>query len=376
MNAQSHLQSFGWLGPGHALNSHVHNSKRPGRGGLGLTKPLLLAHKKDNSGLGRKAANLQPDGGEWWLKGFESTLKGINGDASAREQIKRTPREEKHGGLYSFFVSGGRMGGTLEINAHSETSTVVLEKKSKKRKSVAISTDTSPTVPTNVRPPADSVPSTDDPVSDFQSAVSYLSARDPARRPKYKSKKHDREPEEQFSVATAYFSARNQDDEKRKKDRRAKMRGRTSDGNLITLYANGESEGRQNEETASRKKTKKEKSEDQGEANGPSHVANDTEARTYRKWAELVNGTKHHEGGNAVADSSVSDPEDREARAVEKAARRARKEERRRRRAEKEVRASTLEVGLGNGVPIANPVSVEEGHSSKKKKKTKRRSGE
>ena len=69
MNAEAHLISLGWAGPGNALNSHIKAHK--GRGGLGLTKPLLVSQKKNTFGIGKKVHE-PASGNDWWLKGFEN----------------------------------------------------------------------------------------------------------------------------------------------------------------------------------------------------------------------------------------------------------------------------------------------------------------
>ena len=153
MDAKSHLQSLGWLGPGHALNSHLTSHK--GRGGLGLTKPLLISQKKNSFGVGKKAHE-PPKGNEWWLKGFENALKGVGTDgsksASAATSGTATPNlagnastyQGKHQGLYGFFVRGEKLEGTLgeEEDATSSRPSEEKRRKSRKRKSDAL--DSSP----------------------------------------------------------------------------------------------------------------------------------------------------------------------------------------------------------------------------------------
>lgn len=126
MDAHAHLISLGWAGPGHALDSRPYKQK--GHRGLaydpsqaatntgnGLVKPLLISQRKGNLGIGKKAHEPQA-GNEWWLKGFESALGNIGKSESERSSGTSTPVVHlagKHGGLYSFFVKGQNMEGTI-----------------------------------------------------------------------------------------------------------------------------------------------------------------------------------------------------------------------------------------------------------------------
>lgn len=162
LNASAHLQSLGWAGPGHPLNSHKKGSSRAGlaydpsspsttkssssssyfaSGGNGLIKPLLVSKKSDNLGLGRRPAAHEPQrGNEWWLKGFEAALAGT-GTGSVGTAKKKTADEElqrsvnvqagRFGGLYGFFVRGETVGGTIGSDAEEELKT----KRGRKRKS-------------------------------------------------------------------------------------------------------------------------------------------------------------------------------------------------------------------------------------------------
>ena len=44
MNAEAYLRKQGWQGAGHSLDGE----------GRGIAKPLLIAHKQDQLGLGKK----------------------------------------------------------------------------------------------------------------------------------------------------------------------------------------------------------------------------------------------------------------------------------------------------------------------------------
>ncbi|KAJ6001324.1 hypothetical protein N7522_006551 [Penicillium canescens] len=76
MDAQAYLIRHGWSGPGNPLQPNT----RPGpHGGLGLTRPILVARKANNHGVGKKTTKDPTN--QWWLRGFEDALKGV-GDES------------------------------------------------------------------------------------------------------------------------------------------------------------------------------------------------------------------------------------------------------------------------------------------------------
>ena len=141
MNAESHLRALGWLGPGHPLHPQSYNSrhnqkgsrrgldydpntKNPAQGINGLIRPILASKKDDTLGLGRRKHE-PAAGGEWWVKGFEKALGEVGKSGSERSSGVVTPvgggvggevvdGGGKFGALYSFFVSGGEMAGTVE----------------------------------------------------------------------------------------------------------------------------------------------------------------------------------------------------------------------------------------------------------------------
>lgn len=132
MDAHAHLLSLGWAGPGHALDSKPYKQK--GHRGLaydpsqassntgnGLVKPLLVSQRKGRLGIGKKSHE-PPAGNEWWLKGFESALGNIGKSESERSSGASTPvpypnlNGRKHSGLYSFFIKGQEMAGTIGEN--------------------------------------------------------------------------------------------------------------------------------------------------------------------------------------------------------------------------------------------------------------------
>ena len=66
MNAEAYLRKQGWQGSGHSLDGE----------GRGIKKPLLIAHKQDQLGLGKKKAAYTTDD-QWWMRAFDASLKSI-----------------------------------------------------------------------------------------------------------------------------------------------------------------------------------------------------------------------------------------------------------------------------------------------------------
>ncbi|CAI7655335.1 unnamed protein product [Penicillium bialowiezense] len=107
MDAHAYLIKHGWSGPGNPLNPN----QRPGlHGGLGLTRPILVARKSNNHGVGKKTTKDATN--QWWLRGFEDALKGVGEETheanSAREGNALTSE------LYRHFVRGSGLAGTLD----------------------------------------------------------------------------------------------------------------------------------------------------------------------------------------------------------------------------------------------------------------------
>lgn len=101
MDAYAYLVRHGWSGTGNPLNPD-----RAGvRGGLGLTKPLLVARRTGNSGVG-KTTTKDPTN-QWWLRGFEDALKGIGQADSGQGQGQVGKGNALTSELYRFFVRGG-----------------------------------------------------------------------------------------------------------------------------------------------------------------------------------------------------------------------------------------------------------------------------
>ncbi|KKF97225.1 hypothetical protein CFO_g350 [Ceratocystis platani] len=95
MNAHAILTSHGWRGTGHTL--HAHNDQ------IGIAKPLLVKHKKDNSGLG--TSNIVSD--QWWLSAIDEQLKGLDTTSGKPVQTVKTGmigRLDRRVQRYSFDV--------------------------------------------------------------------------------------------------------------------------------------------------------------------------------------------------------------------------------------------------------------------------------
>ena len=118
MDTAAYLASQGWAGHGHAL----HYS------GRGIIKPIAVAQKNNVLGVGKKKHDAHAD--QWWARAFDETLKGINatkdGATGTTEGLVVTGAAKQAGskmrggvhsvgnGLYSCFVRGEGLGGTLE----------------------------------------------------------------------------------------------------------------------------------------------------------------------------------------------------------------------------------------------------------------------
>ena len=118
MDTAAYLTSQGWAGHGHAL----HHS------GCGIIKPIAVAQKNNVLGVGKKKHDVHAD--QWWARAFDETLKGINatkdGATGTTEGLVITGAAKQAGskmrcrvhsvgyGLYSCFVKGEGLGGTLD----------------------------------------------------------------------------------------------------------------------------------------------------------------------------------------------------------------------------------------------------------------------
>jgi nucleolar protein TMA23 len=110
MDASAYLKKQGWRGTGHSLD---HTDR-------GIKKPLLIAHKQDTLGLGKKKAMHNVDD-QWWMRAFDESLKNIGtGQESTLSQVRK--QGINRGGLYGFFVKGEGLVGTI---SNSEESSAV-----------------------------------------------------------------------------------------------------------------------------------------------------------------------------------------------------------------------------------------------------------
>ncbi|CAI7636571.1 unnamed protein product [Penicillium pancosmium] len=126
MDAQAYLMRHGWSGPGTPLNPN----QRPGpHGGLGLTRPILVARKQNNHGVGKKTTKDPTN--QWWLRGFEDALKGVGDDSyeatSARSNNALTSE------LYRHFVRGTGLSGTINEKKTTEVTKLETKEKSKSK---------------------------------------------------------------------------------------------------------------------------------------------------------------------------------------------------------------------------------------------------
>ncbi|KAJ4131051.1 hypothetical protein NW768_006592 [Fusarium equiseti] len=110
MDAHALLSSQGWRGTGHSLHKTDDS--------IGLAKPLLLNRKDNTKGLGQKQ-HFTSD--QWWMNAFDEQLKGI--DTSKKGKVVQTITTGKLNvidknlgkySVYSTFVRGGFLEGTID----------------------------------------------------------------------------------------------------------------------------------------------------------------------------------------------------------------------------------------------------------------------
>ncbi|KAK0384115.1 hypothetical protein NLU13_8204 [Sarocladium strictum] len=134
MNAHALLTSQGWRGHGHSL--HKSDDK------IGLAKPLLLNRKSNTFGISEKN-HFTSD--QWWMNAFDEQLKGLE---TTKDGVRQTVTTGKLNAiekgslgkysLYTSFVRGGLLEGTLKgLEEDSTTETTseaeeVVEKKETK----------------------------------------------------------------------------------------------------------------------------------------------------------------------------------------------------------------------------------------------------
>ncbi|KAI2603942.1 uncharacterized protein GGS25DRAFT_442300 [Hypoxylon fragiforme] len=118
MNAHALLTAQGWRGTGHTLH--------PTSDSTGLAHHILMKRNSDGSGLGSKKAEHKVEA--WWLNAFDQALKGIDTKTGTMKQTLKGGALEKitaknalskytgNRGLYSSFVKGGFIEGTVGMN--------------------------------------------------------------------------------------------------------------------------------------------------------------------------------------------------------------------------------------------------------------------
>jgi nucleolar protein TMA23 len=123
MDAAALLRAQGWRGKGFSLH--------PTNNTIGLSKPLLISRNTDGSGVGKKAHYTSD---QWWLHAFDQKLKGL--DTSQKGVVTQSVTQGKLdvvassqpkgkyvgvSGLYSSFVRGGMLDGTMDDPAVTTT---------------------------------------------------------------------------------------------------------------------------------------------------------------------------------------------------------------------------------------------------------------
>jgi hypothetical protein len=109
MDAGALLKRQGWRGAGHSLD---HQDR-------GIKKPLLISHKQDQLGLGKKKAAHTVDD-QWWMRAFDESLQNIGtGQESTLSQVRK--QGINRGGLYGFFVRGEGLEGTITDSSTPNT---------------------------------------------------------------------------------------------------------------------------------------------------------------------------------------------------------------------------------------------------------------
>ncbi|KAJ9151810.1 hypothetical protein NKR23_g2733 [Pleurostoma richardsiae] len=119
MNAHALLTAQGWRGKGHSLHASDDS--------IGLARPILVSRKNDTRGIGKKS---HATSDQWWLNAFDEQLKsmevsatkGVVVTAAAATKLESIAAGTgKYRGLYSRFVRGGLLDGTLTPSTESES---------------------------------------------------------------------------------------------------------------------------------------------------------------------------------------------------------------------------------------------------------------
>lgn len=328
MNAQAHLISLGWAGPGHSLDSRpdgISTYKQKGHRGLaydpardpakvgntgtGLVKPLSISQRKARFGIGKKAHE-PASGTDWWLKGFESALGNIGKSESERSSGVSTPVNNaatrfnngggKHGGLYGFFIKGQLMQGTIEEQEAEQL-------RGKKRKSDALEDGSESSEGVSSGNSTESKNKKAKKASkDFEVVAAFIGE---SRKDEKRKKRKDKTGEvEQFDQISQFFDTRDGAEKKRRKQK--------PDSALIADVAARDS--LTNSDVATKTETKEERRE---------------RRRKRKERKELKAKLQGSSNGTSGVQRSI---QNNESDVSDSAARTARKVERKRRKAEKE----------------------------------------
>ncbi|KEF51650.1 uncharacterized protein A1O9_12285 [Exophiala aquamarina CBS 119918] len=224
MDAHAHLLSLGWAGPGHALDSKPYKQKghrglaydpsQASNTGNGLVKPLLVSQRQGRLGIGKKAHEPQA-GNEWWLKGFESALGNIGKSESERSSGASTPvpnyTGRKHSGLYSFFVKGQEMAGTIDENG-------VITNTKKRKAELSDKVDDSNSEQSTTKTPSESKRLKKSPLAvEFEQVSEYIALRDKGEKRRGRTERPS--PVEEFRQVGEYIQALSQRESKKRKRR-------------------------------------------------------------------------------------------------------------------------------------------------------------
>ncbi|KAL2419605.1 hypothetical protein ABEF95_006531 [Exophiala dermatitidis] len=343
MDAQAHLLSLGWAGPGHSLDSRPYKQKghrglaydpaKVGNNGNGLVKPLLISQRKGRLGIGKKAHEPQA-GNQWWLKGFESALGNIGKSESERSSGASTPvaqqhpQSGKHGWLYSFFVKGQDMQGTIGRLDDVDQDDGM---RPKKRKSDVLDEQQSikETAVDGSKKKRKRDDSKEKAVAEFEQVSTYIALRDKDEKRRRRTERPS--PVEEFRQVSEYMEVRSgKKDGKKKKKRHGQSleEAHVSEGTSTPAVTEGEGDetGRavetkeERRERRRRRKEEKEKKRKKTASQGDTTTAEDEAVR---------DGKSKSLGRHKEADETADD-------AAAKAARRA---ERKKRKAEKAAKA-------------------------------------
>ncbi|KIW12636.1 hypothetical protein PV08_09914 [Exophiala spinifera] len=305
MDAHAHLLSLGWAGPGHSLDSRPYKQKghrglaydpaKVGNNGTGLVKPLMISQRKGRLGVGKKSHEPQA-GNEWWLKGFESALGNVGKSESERSSGASTPvvplynGRGKHSGLYSFFIKGQQMEGTIgddkpvmgtistvkkDKNSSDDNTTTTTTNK-KKRKSDALGTSTdddddddagdeSGQQESSVKKRRKQKQQQKRAAAEFEQVGEYLALRDKDSKRRKRTERPS--PVEEFKQVGEYLAART-DKKKKKKDNVGSQQEKEEEDGDQSKTERTETKEKRRERRRKRKEEKERRQKTQPESRG------------------------------------------------------------------------------------------------------------